>query len=105
MEVTGDDLVRALRAYLVGAERRAIVGVGGFCRIFGAWVSPSWFMQDALRDRDDRFTFTARCEAALHGVQLGPAWEGRRSAEIDGVVHALVWRRDLGLIPALCELG
>lgn len=62
-----------------------------------------WFLQDEPRDRDDRFV-TAHCEAALHGVVLGPGWQGRLHAEIDGVPRELRWRRDLGLVPALSGL-
>lgn len=93
-----------LRAYLESAERRALVGVGRFRSVVGAWVSPMWFLQDAVRERDDRLAFTARCEAALRGVVLGSAWAGEHHAEIDGVASVLRWRRDLGLVPALCEL-
>ena len=99
------DATTLLRTYLESHERRAIVGIGKFREIVGAWVSPLWFLQEAVRHRDDPLSFTAHCEAALHSVTLGPAWEGHHHAEINGTPHALRWRRDLGLIPALCELA
>lgn len=98
------DAASTLRTYLESPERRTIVGVGRFRDIVGAWVSPTWFMQDTLRDHPAPLAFTARCEAALHGVTLGPTLEGQVHAEIDGTPRTLRWRRDLGLVPALCSL-
>lgn len=44
------------------------------------------------------------CEAALHGVALGPAMEGLVRADVDGRPRELVWRRDFGLVPSLSAL-
>ncbi|MFT3775400.1 MAG: hypothetical protein QM820_59395 [Minicystis sp.] len=97
------DAAGDLLRYLKSPERRARTGYGFYGRVLGAWVSPLWFLQADPSIRG--FDFTAQCEAALHEAHLGPAWAGQVRATIEGTARLVRWRRETGVVPALCGVS
>lgn len=97
------DAAEELLRYLKSPERRERTGYRFYGGVIGAWVSPLWFLQADPAVR--AFDFTARCEAALHEAFLGPAWEGQVRATIEGTARLVRWRRETGLVPALCGVS
>lgn len=98
------DAGATLLGYLRSKARREVAGIGEYRQVVGAWVSPRWFLQRELREHPRPLELTARCEAALHGEDLGEGRTGELPATIDGAPRVLQWSRDFGLIPALSSL-